>query len=735
MKQIIILFVSVMIYSLLGAQEVIKPGPNIKDIEGRSYKTVFIGNQHWMADNLNTSKYNDGTKIQNLTNREDWSSCVIGSWVFYDNDPKNAYLGKLYSWYTVSEEHNGNKNVCPSGWKVPSKDDFDELLNYLGGKEVAGQKMKSLESPTGWSTNVNFNKNTNTSKFSAVPGGERNFSDFNSNSDFMYKRIYGNYWTSTLETPGNLNTAISLGLSYSSDKVDLDNSHALWVNSTSNGYSIRCISSKANKKINNDLNSVPEPIEKKAAKNPSSNSIKAQGKLGPVISDVDGNSYKTIFIGTQQWMAENLKTSKYNDGSSIQKNKQINENNKEEIASWYDYNEDSVKSAKFGYLYNWHALNKTTNGNRNICPKGWHVPTDKDWTILSNFLGGESIAAIKMKEPNTSNWISSNNENANASLFSSLPSGCLNPNNSYDNIGLNSFFWSSTEYFSNFAWGRSLDHIKGIFSRVDGVKEMGLSIRCVSSKTLKPEIINEDSITSIPTQIEQSNFVSPKEEIKLGPNIKDIEGRSYKTVFIGNQHWMADNLNTSKYNDGTKIQNLTNRYDWMDCVIGSWVYYENDPKNAYLGKLYSWYTVSGAHNGNKNVCPTGWKVPSKDDFDELINYLGGKEVAGQKMKSLESPTGWKTNVNFNKNTNTSKFSSLAGGSRRFASTNITFNYDFDGKTLSGNYWTSTLILSEKLPYFLKLSYEYDNASLDYDLYSMSKSNGYSIRCIKEKNSK
>ena len=734
MKQIIILSIFIVIYSLLGAQEVVKPGPNIKDIEGHPYKTVFIGNQHWMADNLNTSKYNDGTKIQNLTNRDDWSSCVIGSWVYYNNDQKNEYLGKLYSWYTVSKAYNGNKNVCPSGWKVPSKDDFDELINYLGGKEVAGQKMKSLESPTGWKTNVNFNKNTNTSKFSAVAGGSRGFASTNTtfNYDFGFKTLSGNYWTSTLNG-GSEKLPYFLELSYEYDNASLD--YNLYSMSKSNGYSVRCISSKTNKLINNDLNSVPQPIEKKAAKNLSSNSIKAQGKFGPVISDVDGNSYKTVFIGTQQWMAENLKTSKYNDGTSIQKNKQINENNKEEIASWYDYNEDSVKSAKFGHLYNWHVVNKTTNGNRNICPKGWHVPADKDWTILSNFLGGESIAGIKMKEPNTSNWISSNNENANASLFSSLPSGCLNPNNSYDNIGLNSFFWSSTEYFSNFAWGRSLDYTKGIFSRVDGVKEMGLSIRCVSSKTLKPEIINEDSITSIPAHIEQSNFAPPKEEIKLGPNIKDIEGHPYKTVFIGNQHWMADNLNTSKYNDGTKIQNLTNRDDWSSCVIGSWVYYNNDQKNEYLGKLYSWYTVSKAYNGNKNVCPSGWKVPSKDDFDELINYLGGKEVAGQKMKSLESPTGWKTNVNFNKNTNTSKFSAVAGGSRGFASTNTTFNYDFGFKTLSGNYWTSTLILSEKLPYFLELSYEYDNASLDYDLYSMSKSNGYSVRCIKEKNSK
>ena len=240
MKQIIILSIFIVIYSLLGAQEVVKPGPNIKDIEGHPYKTVFIGNQHWMADNLNTSKYNDGTKIQNLTNWDDWSSCKIGSWVFYDNDPKNAYLGKLYSWYTVSEAHNGNKNVCPTGWEVPSKDDFNELINYLGGEEVAGQKMKSLESPTGWKTNVNFNKNTNTSKFSAVAGGKREYdhSYYRDYQHFSFKILSGYYWTSTLERG---RSAYYLELDYNYDNVKLSFAYG------ENGYSVRCIKEKNSK--------------------------------------------------------------------------------------------------------------------------------------------------------------------------------------------------------------------------------------------------------------------------------------------------------------------------------------------------------------------------------------------------------------------------------------------------------------------------------------------------------
>ncbi len=150
------------------------------------------------------------------------------------------------------------------------------------------------------------------------------------------------------------------------------------------------------------------------------------GKLGPNITDVDGNSYKTVTIGAQTWMAENLKTSKYNDGTQIPNVTDYTNWSQLTTGAWAYYNNDSANYAKFGKLYNWYAVNYETNGNKNVCPTGWHVPTDEEWTILTDYLGGESVAGGKMKEAGNINWGGINNINqdsTNKSLFTGLPGG------------------------------------------------------------------------------------------------------------------------------------------------------------------------------------------------------------------------------------------------------------------------------------------------------------------------
>ena len=112
---------------------------------------------------------------------------------------------------------------------------------------------------------------------------------------------------------------------------------------------------------------------------------------GSNITDAEGNSYKTVYIGTQQWMGENLKTSKYSDGTTIP-NITDNTWQNNTTGAWAYYNNDAANNAKYGKLYNWYAVSPTTNGNKNICPTGWHVPTDAEWTVLTDYLGGESVA-------------------------------------------------------------------------------------------------------------------------------------------------------------------------------------------------------------------------------------------------------------------------------------------------------------------------------------------------------
>ena len=199
---------------------------------------------------------------------------------------------------------------------------------------------------------------------------------------------------------------------------------------------------------------------------------------GPNITDVEGNLYKTVYIGTQQWMAENLKVSKYSDGTTIPNifdNTQWQNNT---TGAWAYYNNDVANNAKYGKLYNWYAVSPTTNGNKNVCPTGWHVPTDAEWTILTDYLGGPSVAGGKMKEVGTTSWNSPNTDATNTSLFSALPGGYCDDFGNYYFVGFTGYWWSSTGNNTGDAWFRLLYDSAGDVSRNYG-KNYGLSVRCL----------------------------------------------------------------------------------------------------------------------------------------------------------------------------------------------------------------------------------------------------------------
>ena len=198
------------------------------------------------------------------------------------------------------------------------------------------------------------------------------------------------------------------------------------------------------------------------------------------ITDIDGNTYKKVTIGTQTWMAENLKTSRYNDGTVIP-NITVKTNwTDSRTGAWSYYNNDSVyNSKKYGKLYNWYAVSPTTNGNKNICPTGWHVPTDPEWAVLMDYLGGLTVAGSKMKEEGTTNWISPNTDAINTSLFTGLPGGFRNYFGEYGSIGNFGGWWSSTQSNTGYAWGRYLSSSNGNAYRNDYMIRNGLSVRCL----------------------------------------------------------------------------------------------------------------------------------------------------------------------------------------------------------------------------------------------------------------
>lgn len=138
-----------------------------------------------------------------------------------------------------------------------------------------------------------------------------------------------------------------------------------------------------------------------------------------IVNDQDGNAYKTVIIGTQDWMAENLRTTRFNDNTTIPLVKDSTAWSKliTHAYCWYE-NDATTQQSIYGALYNWYAVNTDK-----LCPVGWHVPSDEEWITLRTYLGGEEIAGGKLKESGISHWQSPNTGATNQSGFTALPGG------------------------------------------------------------------------------------------------------------------------------------------------------------------------------------------------------------------------------------------------------------------------------------------------------------------------
>ena len=185
----------------------------------------------------------------------------------------------------------------------------------------------------------------------------------------------------------------------------------------------------------------------------------------------------TVKIGEQEWMVENLNVSTFGNGDSIPEAKTSEQWEKaaaEGQPAWCYYAMDSSNEDIYGKLYNWYAVNDT----RGITPKGWHVPSDAEWQILIDFLGGESIAGGKMKETGTAHWKSPNTGATDKSGFSALPGGYRYHDGFY-HMSYHAYFFSSTEYATSCAWARILNYDNSEVYRYFGNKWDGYSVRCV----------------------------------------------------------------------------------------------------------------------------------------------------------------------------------------------------------------------------------------------------------------
>jgi uncharacterized protein (TIGR02145 family) len=485
------------------------------------------------------------------------------------------------------------------------------------------------------------------------------------------------------------------------------------------------------------------------------------------LKDTTGHVYKTVTIGTQTWMAENLVTTKYRNGDPIP--------NVADNAAWSTLTTGAycdfvyTNSTKFyGRLYNWAAV----NDSRNLAPSGWHVATFKEYETLIDYLGGTWVAGGKLKSLNS--WAYPNTGATNETGFSALALGYLSAG--FGGIGSSGAWWTSTEYSTTEAYYLDMGYNYASASAGYTSKKLnGFSVRLIQDAQVVTSAVSNItqtgaicggnivrdngqavtargvcwSINPIPTITDNKttdaagigsytstinglsaftvyyvrayatssngtvygDVVSFKTALAIETGtVSDFEGTVYKTVKIGTQWWMAENLKSTKYRNGDLIPNVSDNTLWKNSTTGACCDFAAIPGNSViLGKLYNRFAIMDS----RNLAPTGWHVATDAEWTTLIDYLGGQSVAGEKLREVGN-THWEV-VNTGVPNNESSFTALPGGYR-------TDNASFTGAYRYASWWIYDVsnINSLNLSYYCSIS---KTASLN--------NYGLSVRCVKD----
>ena len=225
---------------------------------------------------------------------------------------------------------------------------------------------------------------------------------------------------------------------------------------------------------------------------------------GSGMTDIDGNLYNSVIIGTQEWVKENLNVSKYNDGTIIPQVTDPTAWGNLTTGAWCYYNNDASNGLIYGKLYNYFAVagihdTIASTPNKVLAPIGFHVPTDTNWTTLTDYLGGFLVAGGEMKEIGTTHWMSPNTGATNSSGFTGLADGFRWYYGFDEGMGLYANWWSSTLYTNITTntvsvWIRHMDHDNAAISKNDALKEFGLSVRLLNDTLFSDSPTNIESI-------------------------------------------------------------------------------------------------------------------------------------------------------------------------------------------------------------------------------------------------
>ena len=495
------------------------------------------------------------------------------------------------------------------------------------------------------------------------------------------------------------------------------------------------------------------------------------------VSDKDENTYSVVQIGSQCWMAKNLRATHYSDGTSIPLGTPTTISS--ETAYCYYPNGNQSNVAEYGYLYNWQAATRGQSSNLNnnkgvqgACPRGWHIPTDVEWTAMETEVngvpvtyhdnityggthGGKLATGCAWKDTTVAQAPGNYTfADRNASGFSALPAGRFTGyNTGFLNFTLGAEFWSCTKSSINGdkAYERALRFDNpGMSKSLEMPTEYAFSIRCVRdtvSPTSQEETVEESDIVIdlksscvtqnnqvVPSQNVPNAFSNPTEwtsstarekgrEMTSGgqtyiviDSVSDYEnGHWYKVVQIGSQCWMKENMRATHYGYTTTDQlTLVTDADHYDDANRNYYYPNKNSGNVETyGYLYDWKAAT--NNGQlengvvRGICPAGWHVPSKGEWGTLRTTIGGDNSYAVKALMDEDE--------FQAATNSSGFSARRAGYKWS-------DYSFQHFGQQAHFWTSTLDSGDNY-WTYQLHYE-----SQINEQSRDKNTGRSVRCVR-----
>ncbi|WP_405340659.1 fibrobacter succinogenes major paralogous domain-containing protein [Fibrobacter sp.] len=418
----------------------------------------------------------------------------------------------------------------------------------------------------------------------------------------------------------------------------------------------------------------------------------------------DGRTYRTTKIGGQVWMAENLNY---------------------ETPNSYCYNDSASYCDKYGHLYAWKdALN--------ACPTGWHLPSVEEFVSLIELVGERWEAGGKLKS--TTGWDGGHNGTDDYS-FTALPAGFKNESGVFQFEGREGFFWTSSDESTSYAYGIHVDTNEYAATFLDH-KSISKSIRCMMD--VEPSSSSSVASVNSSSSIEVARVCNRRgsDDCEYGTLTDDRDGQTYKTVKIGKQWWMAENLNYASlqpsdsldstsfcYNDSLKYCAKYGRlYFWSAAMDSAATWSENGKGCGYGVVCTPTFPVRG-------VCPAGWHIPNRDELYELVLAVGGVNDAGDALNA--SSTLYEQNPY--------GFSFLPSGRKRIPVAYMDIGeyiYDDDGEygyiwSSTDDYWNSEeLFIRDHLEYELVVALSVSKGG-EVGLHGYEKKSGYPVRCIKD----